>query len=87
MDSELSSLSTISLFSVKVLVITFLLNALAFTLGLSYNNAVQNIIDHYIPKEDGKKNKMIYSVRYSIILTCIVILFVFLLYKIYPNEK
>jgi len=85
--SDLSSLSTISLFNVRVLVVTFLVNAFAFTLGLSYNNMVESVIDHYVPEKDGKKNKMTYSIRYSVILTIIVIVIVFLLYKIYPNEK
>lgn len=74
-----------SLSTMNILIFTFLMNAFAFTLGLSYNSMVQSVINHYVPNDDGTKSQMKYNIQYSAILTLSFVAVIFVLYKFAPD--
>ena len=69
---------------VKLIIITFLINALTITVGLGYNSMVQSIINNYTP-EDGRQCIMYNKIRYAIVLTVIFFVVLYLLYYFFPE--
>jgi len=67
-----------------IIVLTLIMNALAFTVGLAYNEMVQSVIRHYTPK-DKPRHGMQYNIYYAIIITCVFVGVILMFNRFFPE--
>jgi uncharacterized membrane protein YkvI len=68
----------------SVIIPIMIINALTLVVALSWNNAIENIIDNYINVGNDNKKKAWYKLYFSIIITVIFVI-ILIIYSKYIN--